>query len=90
MKERFKQIRDYYSLSQAQFAQKIRMSPGFISNVEIGRSRVSERTIDAICAAFPINRSWLNTGEGEMFLRGQKENEVDKSIVGRRVREVRK
>lgn len=90
MKERFKRIREYYSLSQAQFAQKIRMSPGLISNVETGRSRVSEKTIDAICTAFPINRSWLNTGEGgKMFLQGQQENEVDKTTVGTRVREVR-
>ena len=59
MRDRFKQIREYYGLSQAQFAQRINMSPGFISNVETGRSNISEKTIDVVCRIFLINREWL-------------------------------
>ena len=90
MQERFKKIRSYYGLSQAQFAQKIQVSPGFISNVETGRSNVSEKTINAICEAFPICKEWISLGEGEMFLPGKEGNEVDKTEVGGRVKKVRK
>ena len=90
MQERFKKIRSHYGLSQAQFAQKIQVSPGFISNVETGRSNVSEKTINAICEAFPICKEWICLGEGEMFLPGKEGNEVDKTEVGGRVKKVRK
>lgn len=71
MQERFKQIREYYNLSQAQFAQKIHRVPAFIANVETGRCGISGKTLDAICEAFPINRGWLMSGEGEMFTQGE-------------------
>lgn len=104
MKERFKIIRSYYGLSQPQFAEKIHRSPGFISNVETGRSRISEKTLNAICEAFPIDRSWLmtgvnsvtgKTGEGGMFACGEgddagEHNPVDKEGFASRVRAVRK
>lgn len=62
IKEHFKIIRNYYGLSQAEFAEKIHMSPGFILNVETGKSKISEKTVNAVCDAFPINMRWLLTG----------------------------
>lgn len=90
MKERFKQIREYYCLSQAEFAQRIHKSAGFVSYVETDRCRVTESTIDAICEAFQVERTWLTTGEGEMFDSPEEHNKVDKAEVGGRVRAVRK
>lgn len=89
MKDRFKQIREYYGLSQAQFAQRLNMSPGFISNIETGRSSVSEKTIDAVCRVFQTNREWLVGGVGEMVTQPEK-NPVDKNGIAQRVKEVRK
>ena len=66
MQERFKKIRQHFGLSQAQFAQKIKKSPGFISNVETGRSDVSEVTIQTICSMFGIDEEWLRCGSGRM------------------------
>ena len=90
MRDRFKRIRAYYGLSQAQFAQKICMSPGFISNVETGRSRISEKTVEAICRAFSIDRGWLLHGTGEMLAQPEVQRPVDKSGIAQRVKEVRK
>jgi len=90
LKNRFRQIREYFGLSQAEFAQKIHMSPGFISNVETGRSRVSARTLNAVCGVFPISRDWLMEGEGEMLLPEQETYAVDKTGVGGRIKEIRK
>ena len=70
MGKRFKAIRAHFGLSQAQFAQKTSKSPGFISNVETGRSNISEETISSVCSVFNINRGWLTTGTGEMFVDG--------------------
>ena len=56
MKDRIKQIREHFGLSQAHFAQRIHKSPGFISLVESGRSDVSEETIAAICSVLPVNK----------------------------------
>ena len=89
MQERFKIIREYYGLSQAQFAQKINMSPGFISNIETGRTNISERTVEAVCRVFLINREWLMDGTGEMITQSGKKP-VDKSGLAMRIREVRK
>jgi transcriptional regulator with XRE-family HTH domain len=88
MQRRFKEIRTYFGLSQAQFAQRIHKSPGFVSNVETGRSNVSEETICAICEAFGVNKGWLKNGSGEML--SENYAPVDKATVGNRIRAIRK
>ena len=89
MQNKFTVLREYYGLSQAQFAQKINVSPGFIANVEAERANVSDRTIDAVCRAFPIRREWLVDGEGEMFIEEHRQDPVDKKGMGNRVKAVR-
>ena len=88
--ERVKIIRKHFGLSQAQFAQKINRSPGFISNVETGRSEISESTVHSVCTAFGINKSWLIEGSGEMFADGREVAEADKDTIGPRIRMLRK
>ena len=86
MKDRIKQIREHFGLSQAHFAQRIHKSPGFISLVESGRSDVSEETIATICSVLPVNKEWLLTGEGEMTSQAA----VDMENVGIRIKQLRK
>ncbi len=88
--DRFTKVRKFFGLSQAQFAQRINKSPGFISNVEKGRSEVSEKTINAVCSAFEINKNWLVTGKGDMLAKGQLISKVDKETVGLRIKQFRK
>lgn len=90
MKDRFKQIREYFGLSQTQFAQKINRSPGGIGSIETGRSSVPDETIDSVCEAFGINRSWLVSGDGAMFAPGKEKSKADKEGIGERIRKVRK
>lgn len=87
--DRFKIIRKHFSLSQAQFAQKINRSPGFISNVETGRSEVSDDTVCTVYSVFGINRSWLVSGTGEMFTERHAMAEADKETVGPRIKRIR-
>lgn len=88
--DRFKIIRQHFCLSQAQFAQIINKSPGFIANVETGRSEVTDNTVCTVCSVFGINKSWLTDGTGEMFAEGHSVAEADKETVGPRIKRVRK
>ena len=65
-------------------------SAGFISTVEAGRCGLSENTVDDICSTFRIDRNWLLTGEGEMFILGNEKSIANKEDAGSRVRKVRK
>ena len=83
--ERVKIIRKHFGLSQAQFAQKVNRSPGYLSNLEKGNSGISEETAKIICTAFGVNKEWLLTGEGDMGCG----DATDKAGCGKRVEEVR-
>ncbi len=54
-------------LKQADFAQRIHLSRGFVSGLAIGTQKPSDRTISDICREFGVNEIWLRTGAGEMF-----------------------
>lgn len=67
VQERIKAIRKSTGLSQAEFGARINVTNGLISNVERGTSILTERTLAAICREFGVSRTWLDTGEGEMW-----------------------
>lgn len=67
MRERIVQLRTALKLSQAKFAEKINLSRNFIGLVECGDRNLSDRTITDICQTFNVNEEWLRTGDGEMF-----------------------
>ena len=39
-----------------------------INNVENGRAAVSDIMVASICRTYDVNERWLRTGEGEMFI----------------------
>lgn len=59
------------------FAEKVGITSGSISLLESGRNQPSERTIRAICSEFNVNRTWLETGEGQPY----KENALVPELV---------
>lgn len=86
LQDRIKHIREHFGLSQAQFAQRINKSPGFISLVETGRSNVSDETIETICSVLSVNEEWLRTGNGKMTSQAA----VDMENIGIRIKQLRK
>lgn len=90
MKERIKQIRQYFGLSQSQFAQKIGRTAGCVTKLELGKSRISDETADAICHVFGISKLWLMENEGDMFALGEDKAPVDRNAFGGRIKQVRK
>jgi len=66
--ERIRSLRKTLNLTQEEFAARLKISKGFISNLEKGRGQPSEQLIHLMSYEFSSSEYWLNTGEGEMFL----------------------
>lgn len=68
MNERLKELRNKKGLSQKAFGEIINLSPDMISLLEKGKRNFTERVINDICREFDVNKEWLETGKGEMFI----------------------
>lgn len=66
--DRIREIRKAHKLTQADFAQKIGVGQAALSALEKGIRNVTDRNIVQICHVFNINKDWLNSGTGEMFI----------------------
>lgn len=75
MNERIIELRKFLNLSQTDFGKQIGISKSSVSDIEIGRISISERTIISICSKFNINEEWLKTGNGNMFLEYDKKHD---------------
>lgn len=67
MNERIKAIRKSANLNQTDFGAKLGITFSAVSTIESGKNNPSEQTIRAICSEFNVNRTWLETGEGEPY-----------------------
>lgn len=68
MNDRIAQVRKQAGLTQEKFAEKIGLTRNFVWMIEKGDRVPSDRTIADICREFRVSETWLRTGEGEMFL----------------------
>ena len=76
MNQRIREVRVSAGLKQDEFAEKLGLSRNFISLLEVGARIPSDRTIADICREFDVNETWLRTGEGEMFLPKDPDDEL--------------
>ncbi len=53
-------------LTQGVFAEKLSIPGGYVSDIEKGKARPSGAVISEIVSAYPVNREWLENGEGPM------------------------
>lgn len=67
MNTRIKEIRSRENLSMKAFGERIGISPSGVAALESGRNKPSEQTMRSLCQEFNISRSWLETGEGDMY-----------------------
>lgn len=65
-------------LTKTAFSKKIGLSQPFVSQLASGDASPSDRTIVDICREFGVSEQWLRTGQGEMFLRLSREEEITK------------
>lgn len=64
---RVKQVRETLGLSQAKFAEKVKLGIGTIKNIEYSLTEPNPRYIEQIAEICGVSIVWLETGDGEMF-----------------------
>lgn len=74
--ERISQVVAHSGLTKAAFAEKIRVSSPYVSELCSGRKLPSDRTINDICREFSVDPLWLRTGEGEMIRPMSRETQI--------------
>lgn len=68
MGERIRKLRKSLDLTQQEFADRIGVKRNTIATYEIGRNEPIDAVVSLICREFDVNEQWLRTGEGEMFI----------------------
>ena len=63
-------------MNKSQFAERINVSPQFISAVCTGTKQPSDRTIADICRVYNVNEDWLRDGTGEPFMQRSREETI--------------
>lgn len=81
MKDRIKKLRKELDLTQQEFADKIGIPRDSIGGYETGRRNPSEAAISLICAKCNVNEEWLRTGQGEMFIKRTRDEQIA-SFIG--------
>lgn len=76
MNNRIKELRKQLGLTQQEFADRLKLKRNTIATYEMGKATPSNRTISDICEAYNVNREWLETGAGNMFLKLDKKSEL--------------
>lgn len=67
--ERIKLLRkERLNLTLDKFGQRLGVGKSAISDIERGRNNLSDQMLVSICREFNVSESWLRTGEGEMFI----------------------
>ena len=65
-------------LTKTAFGERLNVSQSHVSRLANGETAPSDRTIVDICREFGVSEHWLRTGEGEMFVRLSREEEITK------------
>ena len=73
---------DVLNISKSDFARRINGTPSYISKLGKSTESVpSERTIDDICRVFGVSKLWLKTGEGEMYVKRDMNQEIGMMVT---------
>ena len=85
MNGRIKELRKALGLTMEKFGAQIGVKKSAVSEIENGRNSVSEQLTHSICNANwngkYVNEEWLRTGNGEMFLQMDVEEEIANLIA---------
>lgn len=82
--KRVKMLREHLDLTQSEFALAMEYERSYISNVENGKSKVTERFIKLIEEVFDANPKWIREGSAPMFKCESLSDEIDSPLDGER------
>ena len=69
-------MRRSLDLTQREFGERISIKQNSVAQIEMGRN-TSDQTVFSICREFNVNETWLRTGDGDMFVKQSKEDELN-------------
>ena len=81
MNSRIKQIRESLGMTLTKFSDRIGISVSGLRKLESGENNPSEQTIRAICSEFNVNRTWLETGTGQMQMPEAEDDELIDEVM---------
>lgn len=67
MNTRLKELRKKLKMTQKEFGEKIGLTNAAISDIEKGKTTLTERNQNLICEKFNVNKEWIEKGTGDMF-----------------------
>lgn len=73
--ERFRAIRKQLDMTMDGFGESLGVSRSVIKNIEYNVTQPKPPMIDLLCKVHQVDRDWLMTGEGEMFVKPANETE---------------
>lgn len=76
MNDRIRLLRNTLGLTAEAFGDAIGIVRSAVSNIETGRRQPTNQLVNSICREFDVNEAWLRTGEGEMFLPKDPDDEL--------------
>lgn len=76
MNERIKELRKALGLTQQKFADGMGVKQNTIAQYESGRNTPIDAVVTLICRTYRVSENWLRTGEGEMFLPVDQDEEL--------------
>lgn len=74
--DRIRTLRKSLGLSQTDFAAKLGCGRGAIKNIEELRTEARPEFIDLLCRIYTVDPIWLETGEGEMFRKKSRQEQI--------------
>ena len=78
LKDRVRELRTALGLKLWEMGEKLGISHGAYSDWERGKNNVPESKRQLICSVFNVNKTWLDTGKGEMFVAAKSPEDLDR------------
>jgi len=80
MKERVKAIRIALDMSMESFGARLGVTRATISRIESGVNNVTPQMLISICREFNVNKEYLETGSGDMFVKVSDDEQLAKLL----------
>lgn len=78
--ERLRNIRKTLNLTLEKFGEKLGVGKTAISKLEKGENSITDQMMLSICREYNVNENWLRTGEGDMFIKMTRNDELSQFV----------
>ena len=78
MHERLRKLRRTLDLTQQSFGNRISVKGNTVAQWESGRNEPSDAIVRSICREFNASEEWLRTGQGDMFVKQTRNQQLAK------------